>query len=479
MFSPIGCSWIRSNIFTPESKNEYGELQSSPWILHSDIEVKLIVDESLHGQEVDWTILSPGTTSLGKAGPASEHVGLSGVQLTWLSPQDQQIEAMLAAASGARYIGLDFDWRKIEPKPDQFDWNEIDRVVELAKRYNLVMVPMLLYTPSWASSVAFAPMDYQLSPPTRFEDYRDFVYRVVKRYKPYGDAPFTLDGYGITDWVIWNEPNTHLFGQAPNPGKFWTGSIDEYIRLLRAGYDGAHSADPGCNVLNGGLSDVLWTDDHSDILSSLERFYDPNGDGDASDGGRPFFDTLNIHLYQLDTPDPLWYQRRLDKIAEIMQRFGDSQKRIWITETGYGSLNDPSQVENRTGIRFLDEDRQAEAVRMVYSTCLQNPQVEKVFWWSLRDYYYESSGNNEAMEAHYGLIRADFSPKPAYMAYAQLTGAVDQVLMSSTKIDDLGIAEITVPASFVDQPGSYVVFADPLGRAPAIVAVYPVEPEVK
>jgi hypothetical protein len=111
----IGCNWIRLNSSSSESKYENGKLQSSPWKLHSDVEVKLIVDASLHGQEVEWTILSPGMTSSGEGGPALEQAGLSGVQLAWLSPQDQQIEVMLAAASGARYIGLDFDWRRIWP----------------------------------------------------------------------------------------------------------------------------------------------------------------------------------------------------------------------------------------------------------------------------------------------------------------------------------------------------------------------------
>ena len=479
MLALIGCNWIRLNGSTPEPKNENGKLQSSTWKLHSDVEVKLIVDASLHGQEVEWTILSPGMTFSGEGGPALEQAGLSGVQLAWLSPQDQQVEMMLAAASGARFIGLDFDWRRIQPEPGRFVWTEIDRIVELAKRYDLILVPMLLYTPRWASSAAFAPLDYHLAPPTRFEDYRDFVYAVVSRYKPYGSARFTSDGYGITDWVIWNEPNTHPSGQAPNPGKFWTGSMDEYIRLLRAGYDGAHSADPGCNVLNGGIADIFWTDDHSDILSALERLYDPNADGNTSDGGRPFFDTLNIHLYQLYAPDPIWYQKRLEQIIEIMQRFGDEKKRIWITETGYGALSAYYWKDDQEDFPLLSESEQAKSIQMIFSTCLEFPQVERVFWWSLRDYFHEASGNNKAMEAHYGLIRADFSPKPAYIAYAQQTGAVNQVLTSSTKINDLGIAEMKVPASFIDKPGSYVVFANPTGTDPTIIAVYPVEPEVK
>jgi GH35 family endo-1,4-beta-xylanase len=322
--------------------------------------------------------------------------------------------------------GIDFDWRRIEPQQGKFSWEGLDRVVELAKQYGLNLAPMLLYTPRWASTASFAPLDYQLAPPNRYEDYRDFVYAVVSRYKPYGKSPLTADGYGIADWVIWNEPNTHLSGEPLNPDDFWIGSLEEYIQLLRAGYEGAHAADPGSNVLNGALADVYWTPDQSDIVSALARLYDPDGDGNASDGGRPFFDTLNVHLYQLDAPDPAWYQERLDGLLMVMQRFGDEQKPVWITETGYGSLK-----EQPISVPYISETTQADAVHMLYETCCAFSQVERVFWWSLRDYYVNASDDNPAMEAHYGLIRANFVPKPAYFAYAQMTGYGDKTLSLS------------------------------------------------
>jgi GH35 family endo-1,4-beta-xylanase len=396
--------------------------------------------------------------------------GLSGVQLLWLPEDQRETEIRLAAASGARAIGLDFAWRRIEPEPGVFDWEGTDAAVALAKRHGLRLVPMLLYTPRWASSAPFAPLDSHRAPPVDMADYRRFVYAVVERYRPHGASPLTSDGYGITDWVIWNEPNVRPGREAPAPGEFWTGSLEAYVQLLRAGYEGAHAADPDCNVLNGALADVYWAQGEQDLLTALERVYDPNGDGDTADGARPFFDTLNVHTYQPGAPTAAWYEERLDGVLRVMARFGDEEKPIWITETGYGTAPDPPP-----GSPYVDEATQAAGARVLYEACLRYPQVEKVFWWSLRDYHSAASGNNPAMEAHYGLVRANFAPKPGYLAYARLTGRVDQALSLRAVTDGRGVARARVPAPFVAGPGRYAVVAELDRSTRAAVRMYEAE----
>jgi hypothetical protein len=86
----------------------------------------------------------------------------------------------------------------------------------------------------------------------------------------------------------------------------------------------------------------------------------------------------------------------------------------------------------------VDEGTQADAVRLIYQATSAYPQVERVFWWSLRDYHNNASATNAAMEGHYGLLRATFEPKPAYLAYGQLTGRVGPVLNLSGVTDSKG-----------------------------------------
>jgi len=411
-------------------------------------------------------------------GPAAEQTqyqgkegffGLAGVQTLWLLQKDRETEMALAAATGAKYIGMDFEWGKIEKEPNKFDWTDTDDVVRLAKQYGLTIVPMLLFTPQWASPASFAPLDYKTIPPEDEKLFRNFVYQVVNRYKPFGLSNYVKDGYGISDWVLWNEPNVQTHGKDPLPGNFWFGGLETYIQLMQAGFEGAHAADPSCNVLNGGLADLYWRPGEADLVTAVERLYDPNGDGDAGDGARPYFDSLNIHIYPPAnlTPEEIddWLQYRIDAVSRLMDRFGDGGKKIWVTETGFGSVPLSINVQEKPqpdNLMWLDEKGQSESMLILFEKYIQFPQVEKVLWWSLRDYYINQSVENQAMEAHYGLVNADFSPKSSYWTYARMVGGMDILFSSEIKIGGLEREKVVIPKNVLSRAGNYLVISTPL-----------------
>jgi len=135
---------------------------SSPWQVGQPVTVTVTTPLGVL-QPLTLTVLSPGASS--SISTTAPHWGIAGVQLLWLEPEQRELEIQLVAMAGVRFIGLDFDWRRIEPTTGQYVWNKVDTVLALAKQYDVQLVPMLLYTPRWASRAAFAPLDYHHAPP--------------------------------------------------------------------------------------------------------------------------------------------------------------------------------------------------------------------------------------------------------------------------------------------------------------------------
>ena len=247
------------------------------------------------------------------------------------------------------------------------------------------------------------------------------------------------------------------------------GELEEYIQLMQAGFEGAHAADPSCNVLNGGLADVYWRPSEADLVTAVERLYDPNGDGDAGDGGRPYFDTLNLHIYPPANLTPVeiddWLQVRIDAISQVMDRFGDGDKKIWVTETGFGSvpvLDNANENGEPDNLLWLDEKGQSESMLVMFEKYRIFPQVEKVLWWSLRDYYINQTQENQAMEAHYGLVNADFSTKTSYLTYARVVGGMEILFSSEIKTGSMGSEKVAIPKNVLSRTGNYLIISTPI-----------------
>lgn len=83
----------------------------------------------------------------------------------------------------------------------------------------------------------------------------------------------------------------------------------------------------------------------------------------------------------------------------------DAATPLWVTELGWA-----------TSAGGMSEDRQAQWLTGSLTTLLHSGEVSAVFWYNLRD------GGNDASdwEDNFGLVRYDWSPKPAYTALKNL-----------------------------------------------------------
>ena len=88
--------------------------------------------------------------------------------------------------------------------------------------------PRNLYAPIFADGTdSYAPG----KPPNPSNPWARFVWRTVSEFKDH-----------IKHWEIWNEPDFSLF---------WSGSVADYVRLLKVGALAARAADPQARILVG------------------------------------------------------------------------------------------------------------------------------------------------------------------------------------------------------------------------------------
>ena len=292
---------------------------------------------------------------------------------------------------GVGSLRVNLAWGYVQAGPDAaYDWSHYDAVIANAARSGIRVLATVYSSPAWAEpSPETPPLGHSLHP------FEAFVTAAVKRYGAGGtfwsQHPDLL-ALPITDWQLWNEPNFALFWK-PAP------DARQYLTLLRAFHAAVKRADASGRVLLGGLFPTP-TDGVSleDFLTELYRA-----------GGRRDFDSMAIHPYA-GTPEAM-----LDRVSEardVMDRFGDEEKPIWITEVGWASAGAPSGLT-------VGPSRQAVYLRRTFELAADGRDrlgIAGVIWYSASD------TPGPLWPAHCGLFTMDGTPKPAWDAFAAIAG---------------------------------------------------------
>lgn len=337
---------------------------------------------------------APSATAAGLA-PVMGIASASGI--LWESTADFNRDMDAIAASGATWIRVDFDWNSIQNEsPTTWRWDRsTDRIVAGAQARGLKVLGQLGYSPPWARP-SDCPVGSDKCIPTDVKAYGNFVRAAAERYGA-RSSNATLRG-SVAAWEIWNEPNLDLFAQ-PKP------SIDRYSAMLIAAYPAIKGADPAATVVTGGLSPAADTADGSGIapVTFLAGLY--------ARGARGYFDAVGHHPYSFPS-NPLGGQSwnaftQTASLYQVMTNNSDSAKKIWGTEAGAPTGTDVG--------RSVSEAMQAQFVSDYYRgwTTTYGAFTGPLFWHQHRD-----SGSNAGFyDYNFGLLRRDFSEKPAYAAY--------------------------------------------------------------
>lgn len=331
--------------------------------------------------------------ALGLATPALGAASFGGVYLEGIdfSPESTVSTTSLLAAGGITSIRADFEWRRIEPHRGEYDWTTSDRMVAGAARAGADLLVTVFAAPTWAAAGdGFAN---GIRPPGNPADYGAFLRALVSRYGPDGafwretDAPYRP----VRVWQMWNEPNIPAF---------WVPSPDPvaYARVAVAGAEAVHGVDPGAEVV---LAGVPFSSIGVEVVPFLNAVY--------REGAVAAVDSIAVHPYASDAQTVL---ANATAVRMLAIAHGDASKPLRVTEFGWASGGLPSTLT-------LDETGQARRLAEATVALRQasrglNLRGLVAFKW--RDNPRPLVARN-IWPYHSGLLRADGSAKPAFVAY--------------------------------------------------------------
>ena len=362
--------------------------------------------------------------------------------LTWgISRPDMTRSAALMRDNGAQWVRLNVNWSSAESEGkgqrSAYWLEEFDFAVRTAQAAGLkVLMPIADGVPYWASadprktSIAGVRSWNRRWRPTNFADYADFVAFVVARYS----------AMGVHAYEVWNEPNL---------AAFWPSgpSAAEYAEMLKTTAPRIRAADPSAKIVLGGLS--------LNDRNYLDALY--------AHGARSSFDAVGVHPYMGDA-DPATCPKvgsrfpvdalcGLQEMRAAMVAQGDSAKTIWVTEMGWTTSALPSGVT---------EEQQARYLTGAWEQMSCYPWVEVALWYALRNLSWLGDDRIDR-EAQYGLVRTDFSPKPALAAFGR---AARQSTCGSTSTPSAPPAPSGAESDLpVGSPGRGVIPAVPASGA--------------
>jgi hypothetical protein len=311
-------------------------------------------------------------------------VGVTAETVRVESTRNRQYE--LIKAEGFPAVRLDIEWPRIEPRQGQFDWSYTDKIVLGAVSHRLTVLGLLFGAPSWA--LAPEGRSFIHSPPADSKAFGAFVKLAAERYRSV-----------IRNWEIWNEPN---IGDSFSPAA----NVPLYSAMLENAYSTIKFVDPGSVVITGGTSPSIDTGDSLTPANFIRQLYQ-NGAGN-------FFDAVAMHPYSspdfLSDDGPTYSShRQIKEVSDVMTSNGQGYKRIWFTEFGASTApkeaKAPDFGEQDVGVT---EPRQAAILTdgIKYMQSLVN--CGPIFIFDHQD-----AEDSLKLENDYGLLRSDFSPKPA------------------------------------------------------------------
>ncbi|MCL5265422.1 MAG: hypothetical protein M1343_09580 [Chloroflexi bacterium] len=295
----------------------------------------------------------------------------------------------LARNAGARWERIVFFWDSIQPNsPDQWNGNlySTDQQIDAEVAAGMTLVGLLGNPPAWATRNGSVPKNLSLPLDDPNNYWARFVSKIVGRYAG-----------KIDYWVIWNEPDIDPGQQ----GSTWAGYEEEYYQLLKTAYLVAKQVNPRAKIVFGGTT--YWADVLMHRKLFLERVLERAVLDPSSKANNYYFDIVDIHIYS----SPEQFLAIPAAYRDVLNRY-QTDKPLWVSEANVVPWDDPLSKVPRGGYRATLSEQASFIIESMALSLVSDIQRFSI---------YKLVDDNIIGGEPYGLVRNDFSLRPAYVAY--------------------------------------------------------------
>jgi hypothetical protein len=327
---------------------------------------------------------------------------------------EQTRHANLAALAGVNWIRDRITWKEMQPQRGKTTdaRTTYDLAADIQSKAGLRVLQVFHYTADWAADTAMDGPDAAKHFPRDLRDMYNLGKAMAQRFRGKVHA-----------WEPWNEANIEMFGGQ---------TVDEMCSLQKAAYLGFKAGDPDV-IVGWNVYTTLPTQQHTQGL--------------ADNGTFPYYDTYNIHTYE-------WHHDYARLWGSARTAAGG--KPLWVTEADRGIRyeTDGPWYEHSPE----NEMHKARYIAQAYA-CSLSAGCTRHFQFILGNFA------EEANHTQFGLLRKDFTPRPAYAAFA----AVGRLLAG---------AKFVTIWNQPDQPDTkvYVFNARPDGKDRQVIVLWAEKP---
>lgn len=294
--------------------------------------------------------------------------------------------------AGFSWVRAELSWDGIEPRPGVFTFPaQFDESMRLASSMGITTLVLLDYGNAAAYPRLFKKKaSFPMTAAAR-EQFVRYVQQVVGRY-----------GKEVNAWEVWNEPHFQEIGYGT------------YVALLKAVYPEIKKLAPHAQVVSCGGD---WGGNPIDAcIDAIIRA-----------GALQYQDGFSIHPYMYPSTPEVGYEGpgtpvtpvSVETVWPYLKRFiarhpkaNGQLLQLWVSEIGWPSAPYSAQQSAWT---------QAANLARTYLISRRYGVARGVCWYDLVD----DGTDPTDKESNFGLLRADLSPKPAFVAAAVLASTLE------------------------------------------------------